>query len=196
MIDAKRNGKTNGAYATTSDFCHIFSEDMSGLYGLALLLTADHGTAEQCFVSGLGDCAGNRQVFREWAESWARRTIIRNAVRMAAPQPFDAGEAGGAKSGIALGVRAEIAAVLGLRTFERFVFVMSVLEHYSDHECSVLLGCARGDVSAARTRALRQIGSLIEVSGQIQTGGPKDRQEYATRLSLDNLNVSPLARSA
>jgi DNA-directed RNA polymerase specialized sigma24 family protein len=55
------------------------------------------------------------------------------------------------------GEPAEIAAVLELSPFERFVFVMSVLEHYSEHECSLLLGCSRRDVMAARIRALQQI---------------------------------------
>jgi hypothetical protein len=36
--------------------------------------------------------------------------------------------------------------------FERFVFVMLVLEHYSEHECSLLLSCSRQDVIAARNR--------------------------------------------
>ena len=34
-----------------------------------------------------------------------------------------------------------IARLLRLEHFERFVFVMSVLEKYSDQDCSVLLGC-------------------------------------------------------
>jgi hypothetical protein len=45
----------------------------------------------------------------------------------------------------------EIAAVLDLGPFERFVYVMSVLEHYSDQDCSVLLGCRpRGTRSSER----------------------------------------------
>jgi len=39
---------------------------------------------------------------------------------------------------------------------------MAVLERYSDHECSLLLGCPRRDVLAARTRSLQQIGSEVE----------------------------------
>jgi hypothetical protein len=41
--------------------------------------------------------------------------------------------------------------------FERFVYVMSVLERYSDLDCSVLLGCARREVVGARIRAFQQI---------------------------------------
>jgi len=40
---------------------------------------------------------------------------------------------------------------------------MSVLERYSDQDCSVLLGCMRRDVVAARIRALQQIGSAMEL---------------------------------
>jgi hypothetical protein len=62
----------------------------------------------------------------------------------------------------------EIAAVLALPSFDRFVFVMSVLERYSDQDCSVLLGCARRDVLAARTRSLQQIGSAAEFPRKLQ----------------------------
>ena len=55
----------------------------------------------------------------------------------------------------------EISAVLALEPFERFVYVMTVLERYSEQECSVLLGCRRQEVVAARTRALEQIGSAM-----------------------------------
>ena len=47
--------------------------------------------------------------------------------------------------------------MLRLEPFERFVYVMSVLERYSNLDCSVLLGCARRDVIAARIRGLQQI---------------------------------------
>jgi hypothetical protein len=40
---------------------------------------------------------------------------------------------------------------------------MSVLEHYSDQDCSVLLGCSRRDVNAARIRAFEQIGNVMEL---------------------------------
>jgi hypothetical protein len=36
--------------------------------------------------------------------------------------------------------------------------VMTVLERYSDHECSLLLDCLVHDIREARSRALQQIG--------------------------------------
>jgi DNA-directed RNA polymerase specialized sigma24 family protein len=142
---------------------------MKGLYLLSFLLTADREKAEQCFVSGLEDAVNGNPVFKEWARSWARRVIIQNAVRAINPRPV---EKSGRLSSASLSSnektlpaaqQVEIAAVLGLEPFERFVYVMTVLERYSDQDCSLLLGCARRDVLAARSRALQQIGSVIEL---------------------------------
>jgi hypothetical protein len=38
---------------------------------------------------------------------------------------------------------------------------MTVLERYPDQDCSLLLGCTRRDVVAARARAFEQIGSAM-----------------------------------
>jgi hypothetical protein len=46
---------------------------------------------------------------------------------------------------------------------------MSVLEGYSDYNCSLLLACTRTEVTAARTRGLREIGISAErISAEIQ----------------------------
>jgi len=170
-------------YASNEDFCRIFHEDMNGLYLLSFLLTADRAKAEQCFVSGLEDSVQGNHVFKEWARSWARRTIIQNAVRMMNPRPTEArgyssASVNGNDTTLLAGQQLEIAAVLRLEPFERFVYVMTVLEHYSDQECSVLLGCARRDVLAARTRALQQLGSAMEV--QYQTAPNVSSEEPVT----------------
>jgi DNA-directed RNA polymerase specialized sigma24 family protein len=146
-------------YASSDHFRRTFHEEKDSLHRLSFLLTADREKAEQCFVSGLQESVNGRPVFKEWAHSWARRTIIQNAVRIIKPRPveehapssFDSG-------GTTLAVeQVETAAVLQLEPFERFVYVMSVLERYSDLDCSLLLGCARRDVIAARIRAFQQI---------------------------------------
>jgi len=157
------------AYASSHDFCRIFDVNMNSLYLLAFLLTADHAWAEQCFVSSLEDVVEGNPVFREWADSWARRAIIQNAVRLMKPRPGDAGgsfrsasEHSGYKT-LPVERHVEISAVLGLEPFERIVYVITVLEHYSDHECSLLLGCARQDVLPMRIRALEKIGHQVEM---------------------------------
>jgi DNA-directed RNA polymerase specialized sigma24 family protein len=132
---------------------------MKNLYHLGLLLTGDSAKAEQCFVSGLEDCATGNRVFKEWARSWARRTVIRNALRVVAPRPLsangDSSHAGSTQLQPALA--AEVSALLDLPSFERFAFVMSVLEGYSDQDCALLLGCTRQTLIAARVHALQQL---------------------------------------
>jgi DNA-directed RNA polymerase specialized sigma24 family protein len=46
---------------------------------------------------------------------------------------------------------------LSLEDFERFVFIMSVLEHYSDHDCALLLDCSVREILESRARALREL---------------------------------------
>jgi DNA-directed RNA polymerase specialized sigma24 family protein len=154
-------------YATSADFCRIFYDDMNNLYVLSLLLTADDKKAEECFVRALENSAGGTSVFKEWAHCWARRTIIHNAIRVCQPRSTDenfipnpASSRGAA--GIPAGIPAKIAAIVDLPVFERFAFVLSVLEHLSDHECSLLLSCARREVITARSRVLQRIANLVE----------------------------------
>ena len=45
--------------------------------------------------------------------------------------------------------------MLGLADFERFVFVLCVLERYREHECALLLGCSASEVREARTYAIQ-----------------------------------------
>ena len=82
----KRTNRVSELYAMRSDFCRIFETDMNRLYLLSFLLTGDRSTAEQCFVGGLHIAQEGNQVFKEWAESWARRAIIQNAIQMISPR--------------------------------------------------------------------------------------------------------------
>jgi hypothetical protein len=108
------------------------------MYVLSFLLTADFTKAEECFVSGLEDCVEGTYVFRDRARSWARRTIIQNAIRMLAPRNNYSAvtEAPSDPISCHLGRTPEAGYVIGsilcLKDFERFVFVVSVLEKYTD----------------------------------------------------------------
>ena len=151
-------------YASLEDFRRIFSEDLDGLYQLSFLLTRDPQKAEQCFVGGLEDCVAGNSVFREWARSWAKRAIIQNAIRELKPRPNPSNSL--TSAAIFLGIdqhssgrpnHFEIDAVFGLEDHERFVFVMSVLQHYSGHDCALLLGCSVLEVREAHTRAMNDL---------------------------------------
>src|SRR5215472_4358402 len=164
-------------YATCADFCRIFAEDMKDLYLLALVLTADSEKAEQCFVSGLDDCTSGNQVFKEWARSWARRVVIKRAIRLIAPQPEGAARKAAQvpNNGRAVRVPTEVSAVLDLPAFERFAFVMSVLERYSDLDCALLLGCTRESLIQARLRAFERISDIEVQKGLREDNGLKQK---------------------
>jgi|ERR1700733_2602088 len=148
-------------YAEYADFCEVFEEDMKRLYLLAFLLTTDHKQAEQCFVLTVEKAFKEPTVFKEWARPWVNRTLIEKAIEIVAPLSRRPNErpgswgAGHEKSG-----QDEINAVTRLAPFERFVFVMSILERYSDRDCALLLGCNPNKVSPARRRALRQLADF------------------------------------
>src|SRR5579863_10712597 len=114
-------------YASHEDFHTIFNEDLKELYQLSFLLTRDPAKAERCFVSGLEDCVSGNRVFREWARSWAKRTIVQNAIRELKPRSIHSNSrlsetafpdidqlSSGRDGHFAMG------AVFGLEDFERF----------------------------------------------------------------------------
>jgi hypothetical protein len=162
----EREIASRGAYATAADFKRIFSEDVNSLYVLSLLLTGTPEKAEECFVEGIGESTKGNYIFKEWARSWARRTVIQSAIRLIAP--MDNSPTVSRSTDVARGMdkiplilHAEVRAVLELAALERFVFVMSVLERYSDNDCSILLGCTRRDIATLRTRAMQQLGMFL-----------------------------------
>ena len=153
-------------YASSEDFCRLFEKEMESLYLLSLLLTGQHSLAERCFVDSLEDSRNGNLVFKEWALAWARRSIIQRAIQMIRPQTIQNRRSNLAPDGgvsRAITQPTEIANIVCLPQFERFVFVISVLEHYSPQECSLLLDCTRSDVIATRTSALQQITLAAEI---------------------------------
>ena len=175
MTQKYKNARSH-EYATSSDFCRIYVEQMNSLYLLSLLLTADPQKAEQCFLSGFDESVSIKSVFKERAHLWARRSIIFQAIRLLCPRPNDENESNEARPWPLIGrvpgnvpgtIRAEVLAypnfarIIGLNAFERFIFIMSILEKYSDQECSALLGCFRRDVISARTAAIRRLANLV-----------------------------------
>jgi DNA-directed RNA polymerase specialized sigma24 family protein len=184
-----RAGKDNvNEYATAEDMRRVFTENLDDLYRLSLLLTGSPEMAEQCFVSGLEDSFQANGPFKEWAHSWAKRVIVKNAIRELNPH-FDT-----AGSSIVASPRklSLLESLLALGDFDRFVFVMSVLERYSEKECSLLLGRSVLEIRTARIRALEQLASLLastsresdQVSSRPLTQEPKEKDE--SQITHDN----------
>jgi DNA-directed RNA polymerase specialized sigma24 family protein len=150
-----RSKKTD--YAMPADFCRMFADDVDHLYTLAWLLTADRHKAEQCLVAGLEDCLHANAVFREWAHSWAKRMVVKNAIRMTFPST----SRNETKTAAGIPEPDTLAdAITSLKPFDRFVYVLSVLEKYSARECSMLLDCTVEKVTAARTQALQVLAGV------------------------------------
>jgi DNA-directed RNA polymerase specialized sigma24 family protein len=189
----KRTNRVSALYATGSDFCRIFEEDINRLYLLSFLLTGDRSIAEQCFVGGLHIAQEGNQVFKEWAESWARRAIIQNAIQMIGPWKAadDTHSTLVPATSDAPAQPAEIALIVSLPAFERFAFVMSVLERYSDQECSLLLGCAPPDAAAARTRALERLGRFAGRQGKLGSIGSNQNARRDNSESGPQLTAAP-----
>jgi hypothetical protein len=171
-------------YATVTDFRQIFTEEMHSLYLLSFLLTADKDKAEQCFIGGLGECVEGISAFMERSRLWARRAIIKQAILMVRPAPEDMdhwspisakGSAATLKNGV-------FAGILSLCAFERFVFVLSILEGQSDGDCLSLLRCSRRELVIARELALRFLVTT-------DTGGDHSQEAlhtWQTFLSSEN----------
>jgi len=143
--------------STTTDCYRFFTEEMDSLYWLAFLLTADNNLAEHCFVGGLGECVDQTHVSRERARSWTRRAIVEDAIRIIRPVPENSANACfvEVESPTTVGARNPFAFIVSLRAFERFVFVLSVLEGQSDEDCQSLLRCTRQELVMARKSALK-----------------------------------------
>ncbi len=181
MLLNRRDGFFSRAseYASVEDFYNIFHQDMSVLYWLALTLTGAEREAEQCFVAGFEECIGGNYVFKEWARSWARRVVIKNAIRRLSPRPNATNNTAAIRGLEKPGSRAEAAqvALTNLRPFDRFVVVMAVLEGYADRDCATLLECSATDLIEARFRALRQIRRAIDLPPALQEGQGSESQE-------------------
>jgi hypothetical protein len=146
-------------YATGTDCWNILTDEMHSLYLLSFLLTADLDKAEQCFASGIGECEEELGIFMAWAQASARRTILMCAIRVIMPAPQRANDFSSAllKGRARYGKSSLFDAIVELDAFERFVYVMSVLERHSDDDCSALLRCSRQDVIIARELALERL---------------------------------------
>ena len=167
IFGTKKNKRpSTELYASSADFCRVFENQMDRIYLLSLLLTADPELARKCFVRGLEESKNGSPVFKEWAESWARRTVITNAIRMMGPRPGNPSPVTRNPQAAKIhGLPEKLATIIELPKFERFVFVMSVLEGYAARDCRLLLNCSNFDVAQARVQALQQLAQSAEAVG-------------------------------
>lgn len=134
-------------YAVNDEFQHLFATEMTDFFRLSLNLTADTETEESCLILAMRECIQSNFVVisRKWARAWARRAVIRNAIHLV--QGKESAKPGGSLSETTSNVQSqpseyritavpESLAVLDLPDFDRLVFVICVLEHYSIVDCA------------------------------------------------------------
>jgi len=170
-------------YAAPDDFFRVFSEDINAFYQLSFLLTGDHIKAERCLLAGLETCFGAKYIFKDWIHSWAKRTLIQNAICELGPRSSAARFFIPAVTALNprnyLTETTETNAILSLDDFDRFVFIMSVLENLSLHECALLLTCSRQEIRLARNRAILR---LVASECSTRSAEPRVDDMRATNL--------------
>jgi hypothetical protein len=109
----------------------------------------------------MGECGDGVGVFMERASSWARRAILKYAIQMIRPLPEhpDSLPFISRKGPATAAENNPLATIFALGAFERFVYVMSILEGQSEQDCAILLRCSRRDVTIARALALTRLAT-------------------------------------
>jgi hypothetical protein len=158
------NSSSAYEYATAEDIQRLFASDMTDLFRLAFLLTADAENAERCIILTIHECLSNDAVFKEWVPVWTRNTIIQNAIGIVTGvREYSRDEARFRKPSIhgvrrsAVDTSDDSVGLLELSDFDRIVYVICVIERYSTRDCALFLGRSRQEVHAAQKRALAQI---------------------------------------
>ena len=162
-----------GEYASKDEFVSVLECERPGLQRLALSLTANSEAAKRCLICAFRECLASSSVSKEWVHSWTRRMVIRNAISlvMGPGGKPSVNTNNDADNGLiefspddSLDVCAVSESILDLPEFDRFVFVICVLERYSMHDCALLLGRPPRDVNEARQRVGNQVGQIDELS--------------------------------
>jgi DNA-directed RNA polymerase specialized sigma24 family protein len=189
MTKQVANSEAN-KYAGPEDFRQVFSDDRDVLHRLALLLTGDQKKAEQCYVAGLEDSVNTNRVFKEWARTWAKRTILRTAIEALKPRPRQNAMSTLPEHSAEINVHSipdgdlATSSVLALEDFERFVFVITVLEGHSEHKCALLLNSSLRDVRNARIRAMEYIATAERSATVAVHSSTGEQMDYAAGLVI------------
>jgi DNA-directed RNA polymerase specialized sigma24 family protein len=153
------------------DLRRTCNDDVNSLYQPAFLLTGDHEKGERCLVAGIEHLVRGNRAFNQWAHAWSKRIVVENAIREVKPRPRVAHPYAsafvfpyGAQLSTPPGGHFELEAILALEDFERFVFVLSVLDHYSEQDCALFLDCSVLEIREARTRALEKLIDSLHIA--------------------------------
>ena len=155
-------------YATVDDMQKFFVAAMNDLFCLAFLLTADADRAEDCIFRSIHECMKNTRVLREKMLAWVRNSVIRNGIAIVTELELDSPQdtqinsipLTPESSQACVGTMDCSAGILQLSSFDRLVYVICIIEHYTSRHCALLLRRSREEVREARARALAHIAEF------------------------------------
>lgn len=137
-------------------------DDFTKLYLLSFLLTANKTLADQCFSDAMEGSVRSSGAVADWANGPGRCAVIRRAIQAIRPTPKRVQSwslASGARPLVA-SVHEPFSVITSLGAFERFVFVLTVLEGRAEEECAALLECDLEDIADSRDLANSLIATL------------------------------------
>ncbi len=139
------------------------------LHLLSFLLTADKRLAEQCFSDAMEDSVCTSRAVADWTNGPGRGAVTRRAIEAIRPVPKRVQSwsfASGARPLLAA-AHEPFSVITSLGAFERFVFVLTVLEGQSEEECAALLECELEEVAESRDLANSLIAA-VELEDELQ----------------------------
>ena len=162
--------------------------------------TGDREKAEEAKFLSVGSESASEPCIQRVGADWTRRTIIQSAIRLIAPLHSECAKP---KSGLPLWygntclIQAEVAATSEKSNRSSASFRMSALERYSDHECSILLGCAPRRCDRWNHLVLCSawtVDGVSEERGGHRCGTLGSQQKRPARHRMDNCSSIPGAK--
>lgn len=141
-----------------AEFAQAWLDDLTNLYLLSFLLTADKVLSEQCFSDAMMEVGGSQ----DWVNGSGKVAVIRRAYQAVRPVPKRVHSwsfVPGARP-LLSAAHQPFSTITSLSAFERFVFVLSTLEGYADEVCAALLECELADIAEGRSLANRLVAAL------------------------------------
>jgi hypothetical protein len=171
--------ETKLEYATPDDVQKLFVAAMNDLFCLAFLLTAHVERAEDCLIRAIRECTRSTRILRENLLAWVRNSLIRSAIAIVTEFEGDAPCDTGSNSIPLIPESSQVyagstdcsAGIFGLSSFDRLVYVLCIVEHYTSRHCALLLRRSCEEVREARTRALAHIAEFESTWRDIPTDG-------------------------
>jgi len=161
-LSAVPSGAVSSPNGTATFAAEMWLDEMAELYLLAFMLTADKVTAEQCVLDAVDEYLISSELsLIDWVKSRARHAVIKCAVQRATPKAkavYTWSVPGGTRASISSSHQ-PFAVITALSAFERFVYVLTMLEGYEVDECADVLKCLPAEVVAAQRLSHQLVAS-------------------------------------